>query len=457
MRLPQHEKDYESGGGAQDDEKPLLLTEARAKEMQDEAIEELQKNFRMQIESIKGTFQKRLDDIENNGKVKDDTKGQQEDIDEEKKRSSHDEFEDDGNTERESYNTVKLEEDTFSLMMISRWNSWPYLFGILTFIFQTVLIAIIIRSQLDASFRSTPFNIPVRVKWYVRIGQYLAALLSIWFQNDLQTSFHVLLLLWTIPENRSTPFRGITTSSTHSHYWLSLILPNVIKMVQGSLVLGLSLILIIQYDNIVDIMTNFTALYFISDIDNILFTVASKGYFCSTALRKKTDEVKTVIFSDHDTYSYYSRTSMWCRNALIVAVMTIMLSILSYVAILQNQGYFFKQLYPNCQVNPEILLKFLDNTLTNEDEEFFGMKHVGDGNCDLLLNTPECKNDGNDCEWFNSNYPDCMVPFPDWIGNGSCNGVFSFFDSVTGELVNGTYNTQECGWDGGDCIEHNRK
>lgn len=453
----QETKDYESVG-AQEDEKPLLLTEAKAKEMHDEAIEELQKNFRMQIESIKGTFEKRLDDIENIlGKVKDDTTGQQEIIDENKKGSRADEFEDDGKTERERYNTVKLEEDTFSLMMISRWNSWPYLFGLLTFIFQTVLIAIIIRSQLDESFRSTPFNIPVRVKWNVRVGQYLAVLLSIWFQNDLQTSFHMLLLLWTIPENGSAPFREIATSSSSSYRWLSLILPNVIKMIQGSLVLGLSLILIIQYDNLVDIMTNFTALYFISDIDNILFTVASKGYFCSTALRKKTEEVKTVIFSDHATNSDYNRTSMWCRNGLIVAVVTVMLSILSYVAVLQNKGYFFNQLYPNCQVNPEISLKYLDNTLTTEDEEFFGMKHVGDGNCDLLLNTPECKNDGNDCEWFNSNYPDCMVPFPEKIGNGRCDGVFSYFDSVAGELVNGTYNTQKCGWDGGDCIEHNLK
>lgn len=36
-------------------------------------------------------------------------------------------------------------------------------------------------------------------------------------------------------------------------------------------------------------------------------------------------------------------------------------------------------------------------------------------------------------------YPDCRVDTPMYIGNGHCDG--------------GLYNTTECGWDGGDCVD----
>ena len=65
---------------------------------------------------------------------------------------------------------------------------------------------------------------------------------------------------------------------------------------------------------------------------------------------------------------------------------------------------------------------------------------IGDGVCDgLSYNTAECGWDGGDCIEFNNMYPDCNVTFPDRIGDGTCNS--------------GVYNTAECGWDGEDCLE----
>lgn len=51
----------------------------------------------------------------------------------------------------------------------------------------------------------------------------------------------------------------------------------------------------------------------------------------------------------------------------------------------------------------------------------------------------ECAFEGTDC--FIPDYPACQVPFASYIGDGKCNG--------------GVYNTEDCGWDGGDCVEHN--
>ena len=39
------------------------------------------------------------------------------------------------------------------------------------------------------------------------------------------------------------------------------------------------------------------------------------------------------------------------------------------------------------------------------------------------------------------NYPNCVVTDPSWIGDDYCDG--------------GPYNTEECGYDGGDCTAFN--
>ena len=62
---------------------------------------------------------------------------------------------------------------------------------------------------------------------------------------------------------------------------------------------------------------------------------------------------------------------------------------------------------------------------------------VGDGKCHgQEFNTEECGWDGGDCDAFNMKYPNCTAKFPWYIGNGYCHYH---------------YNTIECGWDGGDC------
>ena len=70
---------------------------------------------------------------------------------------------------------------------------------------------------------------------------------------------------------------------------------------------------------------------------------------------------------------------------------------------------------------------------------------IGDGRCDGYdANTEECGYDGGDCIEFNQKYPECTVDYPGLkIADGKCNG--------------GKYNTEECGYDGGDCIDFNEK
>jgi len=62
---------------------------------------------------------------------------------------------------------------------------------------------------------------------------------------------------------------------------------------------------------------------------------------------------------------------------------------------------------------------------------------IGNGICDAYpYDTPQCKNDGGDCDYVDP-YPDCHVSNKNKLGNNICDG--------------GDFNTYSCGWDGGDC------
>ena len=70
---------------------------------------------------------------------------------------------------------------------------------------------------------------------------------------------------------------------------------------------------------------------------------------------------------------------------------------------------------------------------------------IGNGYCDgEPYNSEECELDGGDCcasGYFGTNcdlyLPDCNATVPQWVGDGYCDY--------------GDFNTEECEWDGGDC------
>ncbi len=77
---------------------------------------------------------------------------------------------------------------------------------------------------------------------------------------------------------------------------------------------------------------------------------------------------------------------------------------------------------------------------------------IGDGNCTLVYNTTDCGFDGGDCL---IPYPLCAATDRNQLGNGFCNtGWYSYYGYTDDMYIDDTenLNTEECGWDGGDCI-----
>jgi len=59
---------------------------------------------------------------------------------------------------------------------------------------------------------------------------------------------------------------------------LSILLPNIIRFLQAMGVIFASTVLILQSENIIDLVKDYTAIFFISEINDFVFELASRGY-----------------------------------------------------------------------------------------------------------------------------------------------------------------------------------
>ncbi len=102
------------------------------------------------------------------------------------------------------------------------------------------------------------------------------------------------------------------------YLWTSRVLfPNMLKMIQGVLVLVVTFYVVLGSENPVDLLKDYTALLVISQIDNVMFYIAEYGYFGSN-LAKAADEAKSF---------HIQQERMATRRELIVK-MIVMITLL---------------------------------------------------------------------------------------------------------------------------------
>jgi len=328
-----------------------------------------------------------------------------------------------------------LDPDTYSLMMISSPCSLSWALGLATFIvFQLGLGILIVvdlsrqnseacQFELDQTTNIVekyciPFNVPIRVPLEITIAQFITIILVLATQSDLVSSVHILIALRRraehVPWDEVIDKKGDRSVVT----WLMRILfPNVIKISQSIVVLYASFIVIIQSSDIIDLLKDFTALFVISETDNILFNLADAGYMgehiaMECAQVKNTSQLDVTVKEQDETDGYI------LRCLVFLCMCGVMIGGWSYIVRGQYSGSYMRLKYYNCNAtNPAL---------------------IGNGKCqmDFSYNSIECYWDGGDC--IVNGLPECHAD-PNEIGNGSCN-------------MNLPYYSQECAWDGGDCI-----
>jgi hypothetical protein len=178
----------------------------------------------------------------------------------------------------------KLPNDTFSFLVCSNILSQPFLLGISVFVFQITIYSLLTKQLINRSSEN-PLGIPENVETIVRVTQFLAIFIAVLTQEDLRTS------LEQVNEGYSTERIGKEFGeATRGKWWFA----TACRFLQGALGLIVTFFLIVTVDNIFELLLNFTAMEFVSNLDDVAFFSAGTGYFGSKSADKSEEIDKTT-------------------------------------------------------------------------------------------------------------------------------------------------------------------
>ncbi len=289
-------------------------------------------------------------------------------------------------SEQEKY---QLSEDTYTLMMLARPFSQPWLLGFAVFALQATLTSMVLFAEFrqTAGYNNT-LHAPYDVTTTTRIGQMAGMVIILLYQSDYWSASTLLEIRFM-----------------NGAQGMHILFPAMIRFAQSIGVVVASTILILQSDSIINLVKDYTAILFISEIDDFVYTLADYGYL-GKGFKRASDKVKEKDLNDALEHPI--------RSIGFMTIFGVMVG--SWVYVLNNQidGNFFRLGYPECfeRVGPKRLgpmrlaLSF------------------GNGKCDSYLNYKECNFDGGDCLVENSineanvlyYYPNCHVRFTSYIG-----------------------------------------
>ena len=324
--------------------------------------------------------------------------------------------------ENDDPNKVSLPQDTFSLMIVSKAGTSPWVAGFGIFALQMLLLVFVCWEMFfDGNFLA---QFPLKVKLRVSITQFFVLLAIFFLQTDLVEAARSLSMVNN--EHISNELisglveeRGDIADEARERF----VGTNRLKLTMAIITIAVSVALVVRSTTSLELLKEFAALMVITQLDNMAFKLFVKNGAFGLESKKKADEITTrsVIV---DTTTPRGKYRM---DVLII-------SLIYGLAVL---GWFM------------ILVLQLNGTIARSkgcDVEFDYL--LGDGICDYEdYNTEICEWDGGDCKEV-PGYPDCHVGFPSLIGDGDCHIVVG----GGGAYTYASYNTEECGWDGGDCV-----
>ena len=316
----------------------------------------------------------------------------------------------------------KFDEDIYALMFCSTPCSFYWFFCVVVFLFQLVLIAIVLFDQFfDASFANlrndkVTLDLPDSVPTTIYIGQFLAILAMMLCQTDVFEALKTIMVLFHLKEDEWLEFTHV--DSQQKCRFGTIMFPYLCKFLGSSLVLFSSSIIVITSDNIIDLFKDFAALQVISFVDNVAFMLAKNGFLGNKLAAKTKRTIDLEIVDNNAT----TCCSLPIHSFIAILFFAGILTGWLYVVYAQIFGIFFANTYPNCDIPNEQIHR------------------IGDGKCDGgIFNSVQCALDGGDCLSFNIAYPNCDISQPERVGDGVCNE----------EL-----NRVECDYDGTDCCPY---
>ena len=160
-------------------------------------------------------------------------------------------------------------------------------------------------------------------------------------------------------------------------------------------------VLILQSDNIIDLVKDYTAIFFISEIDDFVFYLAFQGYL-GDVLKKNTNDAKDTCVPDLKEHPI--------RTFGFMTIFRTMMALWIFVTNKQQNGTFFMNEHRKC--------------FNKVGWKRLNLLDYNNGQCDVDLNFHECNFDGGDCmienfilvEDATLLYPNCTVAYKSYIG-----------------------------------------
>lgn len=233
-------------------------------------------------------------------------------------------------------------------------------------------------------------------------------------------------------------------------WFMHVFIPNFLQFIVLLFILFASCVIIVQSDNIMDLLKEFSAVLVVSSFDDLLFFMAKTGYL-QKDLFKNAKEIKVVKL---DSWATKKGSGRITSKHILFLILGLLYSVWGVLVNRQYKGIYFKSEFPECGegtsegwwtdiyqnhhlYNDSICKGFLNKAKCKDSKQYPGCNgnfetRLGDGVCyHVSLNTAECLWDLGDCQDFNAKYPNCTIPDMHYFNVGNCTRI--------------DYNTAECG------------
>ena len=200
-----------------------------------------------------------------------------------------------------------LPEDTFSFIIYSRVCSRAFFLAILVFSFQVAVYALLAYDITDLTNEINPFKLPVNVEMPVRIAEAFAIVVAVITQDDVQQALNLMRDGYDQDPMNHSSLDQTFPKATKAKWILSIFL----RAFEGFFGLALTFLLIMQSTTVLDLLLNFLAMEFVSQLDDVVFVLTRAGFFgrtLSEGAKKMSDEDTPYKVSVSWTASFAAAT-----------------------------------------------------------------------------------------------------------------------------------------------------
>lgn len=230
------------------------------------------------------------------------------------------------NTTNEGAQDQTLSEDVYSLLYVAPFKSLAFAYAAFVVCFQWVLVSLALYDLL-APGAANPLQIPSGVPIQVTIAQVFALVLAAAMQDDLLEGF--MMHEWAriiLKDDNLLP------GTTATKCYLSV----VAQCLEGSAMLTVIFILVMQSSTIIGMFLNFAALQFVWCIDNVGFTLAKNG-FITAGVQEACEVVDNLKIPEGH------RSKNWFKRLVFLFVCTGLLTGYGIIVHWQHSGKYICQ------------------------------------------------------------------------------------------------------------------